>query len=234
MNRNIRISVPKSLNLYGIIQKQYTELYRQYKQAHPSQRDYTVAKLRQNICAAYDVVRQTFSIADFHPSRYTAWHSNGWYDLYYAHWCFAVAFSRTKGGVVFAVIQDAHYEGYHHNDTIGSKPYDESVKPQSNRVAITENDLRNIVRECVRRIVKEHYEDNSLYGWNAVERTARNGGADMQTLQSLRKSYDKYGEECAKRGQIPNNSGFKRWASHIDAASCERGNGMVFPDYWAS
>ena len=110
----------------------------------------------------------------------------------------------------------------------------ESRTTENMKVVITENDLQNIVRECVRRIIKEHYEDNSLYGWNAVERTARNGGADIQTLQSLRKSYDKYGEECAKRGQIPNNSGFKRWTSHIDAASCERGNGMVFLDYWAS
>lgn len=99
-------------------------------------------------------------------------------------------------------------------------------------IRITESKIRNIIRECVERILEsEKYRDNPIYGWKEVEKNYKENGVNKHDLKLLRKSYDQYGEECAKRKEIPNGIGFHRWIGDKDVKSCRQGKGMRFPDY---
>lgn len=96
---------------------------------------------------------------------------------------------------------------------------------------VTESQLRCVVKECVKRILRERYEDDSSFGWNWVYDIYKDN-VDGETMKAIKKSYDRYGEECAAKGEIPNSVGFKLWMAHKDVTSCEKGEGVRFPNYF--
>ena len=116
-------------------------------------------------------------------------------------------------------------------DYYGHHPY--SHLQESQVVYITESDILQMVEECVSKILCEEYIDHPIYGWNRVKKNFKKGGASKDTLRRLKKSYDRYGEECAKIGKVANNSGFDLWTANKDANSCEY-NTPAFLDRWLS
>ena len=106
---------------------------------------------------------------------------------------------------------------------------DESKVRENRRVVrITESELKEIIAESVKTVLKEVYEDNKLFGWNAVKRIKT--AATPHELKLLKKSYDKYGEECASRGEIPNEAGFELWK--INKELNHDGKGLLYPYYF--
>ncbi|MCQ2083290.1 MAG: hypothetical protein MJY58_02175 [Bacteroidaceae bacterium] len=168
MNQSIRIYVPKALHLHDIIQAKYTELYRQWRRANPTSRDYPIIKLRQNIAKAYSVVKQSFPQTSFKQSTFIPWSSKGWYELYHFHWYFAISFVKDRRGNIRAQIEDAHYEGEHHNDTLTSQPYDES-QIRNSKIVLKENDIRNMVRRCIREIIQESASVKRIGKYTAID-----------------------------------------------------------------
>lgn len=69
------------------------------------------------------------------------------------------------------------------------------------------------------------YKDNLVFGWNMVEWKYKQTNTDKDTLEALHKSYDRYGEDCAKKGEIPCDTGFDIWCR-------ERGDISDFPNYY--
>ena len=49
------------------------------------------------------------------------------------------------------MIQDGIYEGYHHNDTMNTKPYESKTYKKS--IVLTESKLRRIITESVRNVL---------------------------------------------------------------------------------
>lgn len=104
-----------------------------------------------------------------------------------------------------------------------SKP---GVKENREVVRLTESKIRKIVEESVKGILKEMYKDNKFYGWEYLKK--RKTKATPHELKLLKKSYDKYGEECASRGETPNDTGFDLWCFD----KCIKANGKnLYPDY---
>lgn len=95
-----------------------------------------------------------------------------------------------------------------------SKP---GVKENRMVVRLTESKIREIVEESVRGILKEIYEDNKHFGWEEVKKIKTE--ATSHELKLLKKSYDKYGEECASRGETPNFIGFNLWCDSKSLAA---------------
>ena len=106
-----------------------------------------------------------------------------------------------------------------------------TLKEHRNSIFLSENTLQVVVKECVKRILRESYEDDSLFGWNWVYDVYKDN-VDGETMKAIKKSYDKYGKECASRGETPNSVGFDLWMFRKDAASCEKGKGIRFPNYF--
>lgn len=55
------------------------------------------------------------------------------------------------------------------------------------------------------------YKDNLYFGWNMVEWNYKHTNTDKDTLEALHKSYDRYGEDCVKKGEEPCEAGFNAW-----------------------
>lgn len=105
-----------------------------------------------------------------------------------------------------------------------SKP---GVKENRRIVRLTESKIRKIVEKSVRGILKETYEDNKPFGWEAVKNIKAK--ATPHELKLLKRSYDKYGEECALRGEIPNEAGFEVWRNSKELEN--DGKGLLYPNY---
>lgn len=160
MNPPIRMSLPKGSNLRLKIVDTYTSLYNQFRRSYPRSTSYPVSQLNMNIRNGYSIVRQSFPHSSFKLSQYAPWAIYGWYEVYYSHWYFAVTFVRNKKGIVRAVIQDAIYEGYHHNDVMTTKPYESKTYKKS--VILTGSNLKNIIAESVSRVLSEYYNEDYL------------------------------------------------------------------------
>ena len=104
------------------------------------------------------------------------------------------------------------------------------VSESKRTIRLNEADLRLMVKNCVRRILAE-YKDNTIFGWNHIEKTRRDSGASDKEIELLHQSYDEFGAEKALKGEIPNDTGFEIWCSKKDAESCRNGKGMRYPDY---
>lgn len=119
----LQIKVPKELHLKQRIVDKYTWLYSEYRRFYPEKKDYTYKQLRRNIAEVASIVNTMVDTNDMHSSTFTPWLDNGWKQLYYRHWYFALIIVVVDGSTT-AVVMDAHYEGDHHNDILLSAPYD--------------------------------------------------------------------------------------------------------------
>lgn len=119
----LQVKVPKELRLKQRIVDKYTWLYREYRRFYPEKKDYTYKQLRRNIAEVASIVNTMVDTNDMHNSTFTPWLDNGWKQLYYRHWYFALVIMEINGDSK-AVVMDAHYEGDHHNDILLSTPYD--------------------------------------------------------------------------------------------------------------
>lgn len=117
------LRVPKSVGLRQKIVEKYTFLYKEYRKFYPERKDYTYQQLRNNISQVASIVNSEIESSDVHTSTFIPWLDNDWKQFYYKHWYFAITIEDLSGTLT-AVVQDAHYEGDHHNDTLLSKPYD--------------------------------------------------------------------------------------------------------------
>lgn len=154
--QQIKVRIPKASNIRTIIRKTYRDLYDARKAAMPNDSAYTRKQLEQNIKNASAINGKIVTDIGIKNSTFEEWATRGWKQLYHFHWYFAVTLNRTRDGEIIAVVQDAHYEGEHHNDTLTSQPYDES-QIRKGKIVINENDIRKMVRECVYRILDESY-----------------------------------------------------------------------------
>jgi hypothetical protein len=55
-------------------------------------------------------------------------------------------------GETAAVAVDARYEGDYHNDTMQTKPYNESVN-QKQKIVLKELQLRSMIRESIKKVL---------------------------------------------------------------------------------
>ena len=117
------LRVPKSVGLKQKIVEKYTFLYKEYRKFYPERKDYTYQQLRNNISQVASIVNSEIESSGVHTSTFIPWLDNDWKQFYYKHWYFAITIEDLSGTLT-AVVQDAHYEGDHHNDTLLSKPYD--------------------------------------------------------------------------------------------------------------
>lgn len=117
------LRVPKDVGLKQKIVDKYTFLYKEFRRFYPERKDYTYQQLRRNISEVAGIVNSNINSSDIHTSTFIPWLDKDWKQFYYKHWYFALTIKEIAG-VLTAIVQDAHYEGDHHNDNLLSKPYD--------------------------------------------------------------------------------------------------------------
>ena len=145
-NMKVRVLFKPKSQLKNKIRDTYIDLYRKFKRENPTYNTYTRNRLQQNIRNVLSVGRISIDDVLLRQSTYNPWQQNGWVEIPpYNHWYFAVLKKTDKKGRIFFEIQDCIYEAYHHNDTMQTQPYNESIRK------INESQLRNIIKESIKR-----------------------------------------------------------------------------------
>lgn len=122
---SITVIIPRNSSVRKYVRDRYNELWNAWKRANPTSRDYTVTKLNTNIRNVLSVSGKQFNNNSFRMAIYTPW--IGRKVLPYAHWFFLVDFQQNRNSQIYAIVEDACYEGDYHNDTMNTTPYDESI-----------------------------------------------------------------------------------------------------------
>lgn len=124
----------------------YTQNYYAFKRAYPN-KVYTPAQLRTNIQNALSIRNSIINDTDIKETTINNWKQQGWREFKFLHWFFAVKVSRKPNGIIIGAIMDAMHESQHHNDTMQTKPYNESI------IRIKESQLRNIIKESIKKVL---------------------------------------------------------------------------------
>ena len=101
---------------------------------------------------------------------------------------------------------------------------------KSNVMRLSEADLRYIVFEATRRIIKE-YTDHPIFGWEHAKKKFKDGGATDEVIKKLKDAYDVYAQETASQGRIPNDTGFDLWCFDKEYQAQQQGIRNLYPDY---
>ena len=101
---------------------------------------------------------------------------------------------------------------------------------KSNVMRLSEADLRYIVFEATRRIIKE-YTDHPIFGWEHAKKKFKDGGATDEVIKKLKDAYDVYAQETASQGRIPNDTGFDLWCFDKEYQAQQQGIRNLYHDY---
>ena len=141
-------------------------------------------------------------------------------------------YSHHDGNIYNLLIVDDFNYTIPYIDVYGGKRVRLSENTTDNdKIILTETQLRSIIQDCISKVLKEQYKDSKFFGWDFRENEFKKGGADKSTLKKLKAAYDRYGEECAARGESPNAMEFDSWRTKKDIEWCDKGKGPKFPDY---
>ena len=101
---------------------------------------------------------------------------------------------------------------------------------KSNIIRLNEADLRYVVSESVRRIIKE-YTDHPIFGWEHAKKRFKKAKVNDEDLAKLKKSYDAYAQETISKGKTPNDTGFDLWCFDKEYQAQQQGIRNLYPDY---
>ena len=139
------IEVILSRNVISIVSQKYTSLRRQLLRS--GHRNYSNDKLRNNISTAISINGDYIEPTLIRNPIIQEWKAKGYRVIPFKHWFYAVQLRRMPNGETAAVAVDARYEGDYHDDTMQTKPYNESI------IRIKESQLMNIIKESIKRIL---------------------------------------------------------------------------------
>lgn len=97
-------------------------------------------------------------------------------------------------------------------------------------VKLNEADLRYVVSESVRRIIKE-YTDHPIFGWEHAKKRFKKAKVNDEDLAKLKKSYDAYAQETISKEKTPNDTGFDLWCFDKEYQAQQQGIRNLYPDY---
>lgn len=164
----ITVVINRRSNIRNKIRERYNELFQGWRRENPNSREYTIAKLNANIRNVLSINGQSFKEQEFRPSTIKEW--SGRKVLPFAHWFFLVRFQADNKGRVYAIVEDACYEGDYHNDNMNTQPYGESYlrlkqvitesirrfRPNRQQtIRLTEAQFKRILTECITKIIDE-------------------------------------------------------------------------------
>ena len=139
----IEVILPR--NVISIVSQKYTSLRRQLLRS--GHRNYSNDKLRNNISTAISINGDYIEPTLIRNPIIQEWKAKGYRVIPFKHWFYAVQLRRMPNGETAAVAVDARYEGDYHDDTMQTKPYNESI------IRIKESQLMNIIKESIKRIL---------------------------------------------------------------------------------
>lgn len=144
----IEVVIPSS------VQKIVTNKYvRMYQNLHRSQgRAYPRAQLINNIRIAPSINGDYIEPSIIRNPIIQDWKAKGYRVIPFKHWFYAVQLRRMANGETAAVAVDARYEGDYHNDTMQTKPYNESVNRKL-KIILKESQLQRIIRESIKKVL---------------------------------------------------------------------------------
>lgn len=177
---NVIVVIPKRSSVNKKVRNYYTELWTAWKKSNPLSRAYPISKLNANIRNALSVNGKVFEVHQFKEATITKW--AGRKVLPYSHWFFLVNFQKDLFGNIYAIVEDACYEGDYHNDTMNTQPYGESrlckkaiisenktikllnntMKTNKKIVRLTESVLKQMIVEAVQGTLMEVWDYESL------------------------------------------------------------------------
>lgn len=151
----IQVIIPRNSKVSKLIRNKYTELWQKWRNTNYPNRSYTRANLNANIRNVLSVNGKTFEEHNFKQAAINKW--SGRNVLPFAHWYFLVRFQTDLFGNVYAIVEDACYEGDYHNDTMATKPYESKTYKNNQVLRLTETQFMDIVTECITNYLKNVY-----------------------------------------------------------------------------
>lgn len=117
-------------------------------------RKYTRLDALNNIRAALEVLSTDFDDSDIKHTIITKWRRNGWYELRFRHWHFAVTVQLDMFGYNTAWIHDCLHDKDYHNDIMQTLPFIDDSPNDKSHLVDWRLRLNTIINEEVNKLIR--------------------------------------------------------------------------------
>lgn len=122
-----------------------------------TKRKYTKTQANQHIRNALMIMNQTYDESQLRKPTISRWKKDGWYEIYFKNWHFAVTVQYDLFGNCTAMVLDCCHDKDYHNDTMETKPFVmDNSNDQSHMVDWNEHRYKKIVEDVIRKYLKRN------------------------------------------------------------------------------
>lgn len=146
----------------------YTSIYKARLYSNALHK-YTKADMRRNVKNVVSIFGKTFQDSDLKNTIIPSWKNQGYFEIQYKNWHFAVVAQIDIFGNNIAIVQDCCHNKDYHNDMMQTQPFvKDSPNDKSDLVdwklyniknLISEQRLHRIIVESVDRLLSENMEN---------------------------------------------------------------------------
>lgn len=153
---HVRASRANRIRLNGEIIRFYTNLWYD-RLVNLTKRKYTYAIVWRNVRNVLTFYGQTFDDNQLKVPTLSTWKTNGWREIMYKKWHFAVVVQLDMFGNNIAIVQDCCHDKDYHNDTMETEPFRmDNPDDKSHLVDWKEIKLKSIIKEIINQYLKQN------------------------------------------------------------------------------
>ena len=120
-----------------------------------TKRKYSYRQAWNNIYSTLYFFNETFDDTLVKRTTLSSWKKNGWYEIKYKNWHFAIIIQLDMFGNNIAIVQDCIHDKDYHNDTMQTTPFVmDTPDDKSHLVDWKEYKLNKLISEAIRYSIK--------------------------------------------------------------------------------
>ena len=152
----LKAQVYKGSKIIEKIRDFYLLLYQQRLYSNAKYK-YPRSVAERNIRNTLSFIGKEFNNSELRRPINSQWARNGWYEIKYNNWHFAVVVQLDLFGNNIAIIQDCAHDKDYHNDTMQTEPFKmDSPNDQSHLVDWKLHKLRRIIAETINDYLRKN------------------------------------------------------------------------------
>ena len=120
-----------------------------------TKRKYSYRQAWNNIYSTLCFFNETFDDAQVKKTTLSSWKNNGWHEIRYNNWHFAIIVQFDMFGNNIAIVQDCIHNKDYHNDTMQTQPFVmDKPDDKSHLVDWREYRLNKLISEAIRDSIR--------------------------------------------------------------------------------
>lgn len=153
----IKTNIVNKRRIINIITDFYIDIWKERNNSNTLKK-YSVGEAWKNIHNALTFFNKSFDDTQLRNTIIARWKTNGWYEIQYSNWHFAVIVQLDLFGNNIAIVQDCINDKDYHNNIMQTQPFQQDNTDDKSHLVdwIVPLNIDSIIKENINRFLKNN------------------------------------------------------------------------------